>query len=93
MSKKAKEDFKKAQERFERFIEKENNQLAVFNALRNVASETLPNVDVTNPNALLNVANDPQVNLPTRTLFLALLAFFILILFAFAEDDDDDEES
>lgn len=68
--------------------------MAVFNTLRNVASETLPNVDITHPNALLNLANNPQANISTRTLALLLLAlFFILILFTFAEDDDDDEES
>ena len=82
MSNKARKEFREAQKRFERFIENENNQLSVFNALRDVASSTLPGVDVTNPNALLNVANNPQQSPSNRAdalLFVILIVLFFLI--------------
>ncbi|MFB5285262.1 hypothetical protein [Peribacillus sp. Hz7] len=78
MSNKARKEFRKAQENFERFIANENNQLAVFNALRDVASSTLPGVNVTNPNALLNVANDPQRSPSDREFSVVFLLLFIL---------------
>ncbi|MFJ8246610.1 hypothetical protein [Peribacillus asahii] len=78
MSNKARKEFRKAQERFLRFIANENNQVEVFNALREVASDTLPGVNVTNPNALLNVANNPQQSPSNRQWAIVFLIIFIL---------------
>ncbi|MFJ8268366.1 hypothetical protein [Peribacillus asahii] len=78
MSNKARKEFREVQERFLRFIANENNQLATFNTLREVASATLPGVNVTNPNALLNVANNPQQSPSNRQWAIVFLIIFIL---------------
>ncbi|USK87478.1 hypothetical protein [Peribacillus asahii] len=92
MSNKARKEFRKAKESFERFIENENNQLAVFNALREVASDTLPGVNVTNPNALLNVANNPQQSPSNRQWSIVFLILFVLF-FLLAPSETEDESS
>jgi hypothetical protein len=74
----SKKDFKKMKKRFEDFIEEEDNQLAVFSALVDVASETLPDVNVMNPNALLNVANNPREDEFNRRWAIVFLLIFIL---------------
>ncbi|MFJ8256326.1 hypothetical protein ACIQ4Z_03460 [Peribacillus asahii] len=80
MSNKARKEFRETQERFRRFIANENNQLATFNTLREVASDTLPGVNVTNPNALLNVANNPQQSPSNRQWAIVFLIIFILFI-------------
>ncbi|USK62554.1 hypothetical protein [Peribacillus asahii] len=95
MSNQARREFRKAQKRFSRFIENENNQLAVFNALRDVASSTLPGVDVTNPNALLNVANNPQQNdeFERRWAIVFLIIFILFFLLVPSSAQANEEES
>ncbi|WP_409177480.1 hypothetical protein [Brevibacillus fortis] len=87
----SKTDFEKTKKRFQKFFEDEDNQREVFNTVLNVASETLPDVNVTNPGALLNVANDPQVEPGTRGDALLILFLFLLALFLPDLFDEDAE--
>jgi len=95
MSNKARKQFREAQERFLRFIANENNQLEVFNNLREVASDTLPGVNVTNPNALLNVANNPQQNdeFERRWAIVFLIIFILFFLSVPSSTQANEEES
>ncbi|MFJ8268492.1 hypothetical protein [Peribacillus asahii] len=89
MSNKARKKFREAQERFLRFIANENNQVATFNALREVASDTLPGVNVTNPNALLNVANNPQRSPSDREFSIVFLIIFILFFLLVPTEEEE----
>jgi hypothetical protein len=78
MSKKDSKDFEKIQKRFKNFFKDEDHQRDVFNALVDVASETLPDVNVTNPSALLNVASNSREDEFNRRWAIVFLIIFIL---------------